>query len=287
MRWTHRGVLTVGVLAGLVVSGCGGSGSSGATSPESSSPPPDSVSSTPVASIETIEATTTTATTAPTSTTVPETTVADSTAATTTIDPRPINQADQALAQAGELTADAFAAPWTVYAQAASAPVSTDSCSYRPDGAVTFLTNGASQNGPTMELGDTGAFVYSTSLAFPDETSAMEYVAIVNTDAWGTCFAGQLQQFQANSGNDYVVSVATRDNPSLSQGGFESYAQFNITSPEGAIDRIVLVSIYRYGREVIVATEEYGSLSDADNKKMVDDSYAALLAAYNRITALP
>lgn len=206
---------------------------------------------------------------------------------TTTIDPRPIDPEDQALAQAGELTADAFAAPWTVYADGGPAPVSTDSCSYRPDGAVTMLTNGAAQSGPTMQLGDTGAFVYSSSMAFPDETLAMEYVALLNTDAWSSCFAGQIQKFQTDSGNAYVVNVGTRDNPSLGQGGFESFAEFDITSPEGSIDRVVLVFVYRYGRAVVVETVEHASLSDADSQKLFDDSYSALLAAYNRVVALP
>ncbi|HEY0520798.1 MAG TPA: hypothetical protein VGC84_14990, partial [Ilumatobacteraceae bacterium] len=105
-----------------------------------------------------------------------------------------------------------------------------------------------------MQLGQTGAFVYSSSFAFPDETLAMEYVAILNSDEWGKCFAGQLQNFQANSGNDYVVNVGTRDNPSLNQGGFESYAEFDITSPAGSIDRVDINSVFRYGREVIIET---------------------------------
>lgn len=276
----------VGALGGLVVSGCGGSSSPGDAGSGASSPPVSSV--TTVAEISTDARESTTVADAPTTTTTPATTVADTApAATTTIDPRPIDPEDEALAQAGELTADAFAAPWKVYAQGGAAPLSTDSCSYRPDGAVTMLTNGAAQTGPTMQLGDTGAYVYSSSLAFPDETLAMEYVGILNTDAWATCFAAQIQKFQTDNGNDYVVNVATRDNPSLNQGGFESYAEFDITSAEGSIDRVVLVNVFRYGREVILETQEYGSLSDADQQKFFDDSYAALLAAYNRVVAMP
>ncbi len=283
MRWMRRSALTVGVLAALVVSGCGGSGSpGGATSGQSAS------GVTTLAVVPTDAVATTTVADEPTSSV---TTVADtppeSTGATTTVDPRPIDPEDQALAQAGELTADAFAAPWTVYAEGGPAPVSTDSCAYRPDGAVTMLTNGAAQSGPTMRLGDTGAFVYSSSLAFPDETLAMEYVAIVNTDAWATCFTAQIQKFQSDSGNNEVVNLATRDDPSLGEGGFESFTEFDITSPEGSIDRVVFVSVYRYGRAVIIETKEYDHLSDADLQKVFDDSYSALLAAYNRVVALP
>ena len=283
MRWMHGSPVAVGVLAMLAVSGCGSSSPGDAASGESS---PSSNAITTILEVTTEAAPTTTVAEAPTTT--PSTTVAVPvpTAATTTIDPRPIDPEDQALAQAGELTADAFAAPWKVYAEGGAAPVSTDSCSYRPDGAVTMLTNGASQNGPTMQLGDTGAFVYSSSLAFPDESLAKEYVAIVNLDAWSTCFAGQIQKFQTDSGNDYVVNVATRDNPTLNQGGFESFAQFDITSPTGSVDRSAFVSVFRYGREVIIETQEYAGLSDADHQKVADDSYAALLAAYNRVLAL-
>lgn len=290
MGWTHRKALMAGALAGLVVSGCGGSSSPGDAGPGTSSPPVSTV--TTVVEVSTAPEENTTVADAATTPTTPATTVADtaseSTAATTTIDPRPINPQDEALAQAGELTADTFAAPWTVYAKGGAAPpVSTDSCAYRPDGAVTMLTNGAAQNGPTMQLGDTGAFVYSSSLAFPQETLAMEYVAILNTEVWATCFAAQIQKFQTDNGYDYVVNVATRDDPSLNQGGFESYAEFDITSAEGSIDRVVLVSVFRYGREVILETQEYAGLSDADKQKFFDDSYTALLAAYNRVVALP
>jgi hypothetical protein len=290
MGWTHRKALMVGALTGLVVSGCGGSSSPGDAGSGASSPPLSTV--TTVAEVSTTAVENTTVADASTTPTTAATTVADtapeSTAATTTIDPRPINPLDEALALAGELTADAFAAPWTVYAKAGAAPpVSTDSCTYRPDGAVTKLTNGAAQNGPTMQLGDTGAYVYSTSVAFPEETLAMEYVAILNTEVWATCFAAQIQKFQTDNGNDYVVNVATRDSPSLNQGGFESYAEFDITSAKGSIDRVLLVNVFRFGREVIIETQEYAGLSDADKQKVFDDSYTALLAAYNRVIALP
>lgn len=288
MGWTHGKFLMVGALVGLVASGCGGSSSAGDAGSGASSPPRSAV--TTVTEVSTTAVTNTTVADTSTSTT-PATTVVDtvpqSTAAATTVDPRPINPQDEALAQAGELTADAFAAPWTVYAKGGAASVSTDSCAYRPDGAVTMLTNGAAQNGPTMQLGDTGAFVYSSSLAFPKETLAMEYVAILNTEVWATCFAAQLQKFQTDNGYDYVVNVATRDNPSLNQGGFESYAEFDITSAKGSIDRVVVVSVFRYGREVLLQTQEYAGLSDADKQKVFDDSYTALLAAYNRVHALP
>lgn len=285
MGWTHRSVLMVGALAGLVVGGCGGSSSPGDAGSGASSPTVSSV--TTVAEVSTGAVGSTTVTDAATTTTTVADTAPESTAATTTIDPRPIDPEDEALAKAGTLTADAFAAPWTVHTEGKAAPVSTDSCSYRPDGAVTMLTNGAVQNGPTMQLGDTNAFLHSSSLAFPDETLAMEHVAILNSDVWATCYAAEIQKFQADNGFDKVVSVARRDDPSLNQGGFESFAEFDIASPEGVLERVILVSVFRYGREVIIETQEYGGLSDADSQKFFDDSYAALLAAYDRVVALP
>ncbi len=277
MRWTQRHVFIAGAFGALVAGGCGGSSS------------PTSDPST-VAAVSTLAAVSTTVA-AVTTTTAPATSVADtvpeSKAATTTIDPRPIDPEDEALAKAGTLTADAFTAPWTVYQEGGPSPVANDSCSYRPDGAVTMMTNGSAQDGPTMQLGETGAYVYSNSRAFPDESLAMEYVALINTDVWATCYAAQLQKFQTDNGKDYVVTVATRDDSTLNQGGFESYAEFDITAVDGTLDRVVLLSVYRYGREVILETVEYGGLEDADRQKVFDDSYAALLAAYNRVDALP
>lgn len=219
----------------------------------------------------------------------PDTTVAESTSTTDTstpVDSRPIDPEDQALALAGLLQADSFAPPWTVFSEGGPDVVSTESCSYRPDGAVTYLTNGASQTGPTIQLNDTGAFVSSYTVAFPDEAFATEYIGIVNTDDWAPCRAAQLQQFQTDNGYDFTVTVATRESSTLHQNGFDSYAEFDITAPDGSIGRIVTTSFYRIGREVIVVNQEYSSLADADFTKFFDDAYAALVNSYDRVNAL-
>jgi hypothetical protein len=263
----------------LVLTSCGsGSDASDATSPSSGpaaeSTPPTSPATTVV--VSTTESATTTAD--PTTTTAA--------ASTTTVDPRPIDPEDQALAIAATQQAASFATPWVVYADAAPAPVSTESCSYRPDGALTLLTNGASQSGPTMQLGETGAYVGSGGLAFPDETLAMEFIGVLNTDDWAACRVQNLQEFQQDNDSVSVVELATRESESLNQNGFESYAEFHVKSPDGTLERVVTQSYYRLGRTVISQVIEYGALSDSDLQKVYDDAYTALSDSYTRVNAL-
>jgi hypothetical protein len=290
MRGVKGGVgLCAGLMAALLMSCGGGSDSTGSTEgtsePVTVSEPAMSVATTPV------DTDAPAGTESPSSAAVVSTTAAPSTtevaATTTTVDPRPIDPEDQALALAATSQAADFASPWVVYSEGAPAPVTTESCAYRPDGAATLLTNGASQAGPTMQLGDTGAFVSSGGIAFPDESLAMEFIGVLNTDGWATCRTEQLQQFQQDNGSDRVVQLATREAPSLNQSGFESYAEFSVNTPAGELERVVMISFYRLGRTVLVQTVEYGALSDSDLAKMTDDAYTALSKAYERVNALP
>jgi hypothetical protein len=175
-----------------------------------------------------------------------------------------VNAADEALALAATLHAEDFPAGWAAYSPGEAFRIAPDSCSYRDGGAVTQVSNGGAQAGPTMQLGETGAFAASVAQVFPDESLAIEHIGVVNTEAWGVCRAGQLQQVQADAGSDNLVTVVTRDNPDLNQGGFESYAQFALSSPDGTLNRVILFSFYRIGRTVILQTLEYGGLSDAE-----------------------
>lgn len=209
-----------------------------------------------------------------------------SSAPSTTVDDRPVNAADEALALAATLHAEDFPAGWAAYSPGEAFRIAPDSCSYRDGGAVTQVSNGGAQAGPTMQLGETGAFAASVAQVFPDESLAIEHIGVVNTEAWGVCRAGQLQQVQADAGSDNLVTVVTRDNPDLNQGGFESYAQFALSSPDGTLNRVILFSFYRIGRTVILQTLEYGGLSDAEFATFNTDSYNALSAAYNRVNAL-
>jgi hypothetical protein len=278
--------LWLGVVA-WVVTGCGGSdGGDGTEATPSESAAASSQTTVDVS----VPSTDPSAVTIPTTTSVLATSAVVSTSPqgdpTTTVDTRPIDAADQALALAATLQAASFPAPWTVFAEGEPTSVSEESCSYRQDGAVTLLTNGASQSGPTMQLGETGAYVYSTGLAFPDEALAMEYIGVINTDVWATCRAEQLQQFQQDNGSDSVVKIESRESPNLNQAGFESYIDFAITLPDGTLDRVATQSYYRLGRTVIAQTIEYGALSEADLTKMVEDTYVALSDAYDRVNAL-
>lgn len=208
------------------------------------------------------------------------------TGSTGSVDSRPIDPEDEALAKAATLQAASFPTPWTVFSEGVAVPVPTTSCSYRPDGATALLTNGASQNGPTMQLGDTGAFVASGGVAFPDETLAMEYIGVINTDVWATCTADQFQRNQRDNGFDLVVEVTSRESDTLQQGGFESYAEFAINTPDGSLQRVVSLSFYRLSRTVITQTIEYGAMSDADFATLQDGAYVALTDAYDRVNAL-
>lgn len=269
----------------LVLASCGGDSDSGdATNAPSSQP---AAESTPETSPDTSPGSSIAVSTAGSATTTADPPTTTAAAPTTTVDPRPIDPEDEALAVGATLQAASFAAPWTVYFEGAPAPVSTESCAYRPDGALTLLTNGASQNGPTMQLGDTGAFVGSGGLAFPDETLAMEYIAVLNTDDWATCQVEQIQKFQQDNNSTSVVELATRASDSLNQAGFESYAEFDLKSTDGALERVVMQSYFRLGRTVISQVVEYGALSDTDFDKVVNDAYVALSDSYDRVNALP
>jgi len=274
----------VGLCAGvslLILAGCGsGSDSSEATDSPASQPGTEST-------LETSPPTTVVAsTTSESATTTGEPTTTTVAATSTSVDPRPIDPEDQALALAATQQAASFAAPWTVFAEGAPDPVSTESCSYRPDGALTLLTNGASQSGPTMQLGDTGAYLSSGGVAFPDETLAMEYVGVLNTDEWAACRVEKLQKFQTDNNSPSIVELATRESETLNQSGFESYAEFHLKSTDGALERVVTQSFYRLGRTVIAQFVEYGALSDSDLQKVYDDAYTALSDSYTRVNAL-
>lgn len=277
--------LWLGVVAS-VVTGCGGSDGGDGTEATPSESTAASSQTTADVSVPNSEASAVTVPTTSVLATSPVESTSPQEDPTTTADTRPIDAEDQALALAATLQAASFPAPWTVFAEGESTSVSEESCSYRQDGAVTLLSNGASQSGPTMQLGETGAFVYSTGLAFPDDALAMEYIGVVNTDVWATCRAEQLQQFQQDNGSDSVVKVESRESPNLNQAGFESYIEFAITLPDGTLDRVATQSYYRLGRTVIAQTIEYGGMSEADLTKMVDDTYVALSDAYDRVNAL-
>lgn len=207
--------------------------------------------------------------------------------ATTTVDLRPLNPVDEALAKAGTLMAADFGPAWTAFRAAQSGSVDTTSCSYRSDGAVTLVDNGGLQQGPTMELGQSGAFVDSFSIAFPSESLAMEYVGVVSTDVWGACRTKQLQQEAIDRQSGAVVALVTRDAENLHSSGFESFAQFEYTDPDAGVVAELQVSYYRIGRDVIVLAQQSGHLNDADLASLTNDTYTALLAAYARVNALP
>jgi len=269
--------------AGFIITGClVGCSSSG-------SPTVQGVATTSTVATASAVATTTAVTTATpiSEDTAPVTPDIADTAPTEPPDTRPINTDDQTRAVAGMMHEDDFKSPWTVYAPSAQvARISEDSCAFRPNGAVTQINRGGAQAGATLQLGTTGAFVSSYVFVFPTEALAKEYIDLINSDEWAECRRAEMQQFQDDHGIDSAVTLASRDDPSLHQSGFESYTLYTIADSSGKIRRNVTFSLYQIDRTVIGFTQEYGQLSDADSKTYFDDSYAALLAAYNRVKAL-
>jgi hypothetical protein len=138
-----------------------------------------------------------------------------------------------------------------------------------------------------MQFGNTGAFTSSTATAFPDAATAQAFIAIVNSDEWGSCRTEQLVQIQRDQGFDEVeVELTSRANDALGQSGFESYAAFSYTDAAGELTRVVVTSFYRLDQTVITVSQEYGALSDADATTFFDAGYDALVAAYGRVDAL-
>jgi hypothetical protein len=270
-------LIATAVVCMSVVAGCGSdSKNSSATTARtivdaSTVPPVDTTATTPA--------------TEPTADTTAATVLDTTGGPTTTVDTRPINADDQALALAATLHTEDFATPWTQYSPGVAFSASADSCSYEPAGAITKVANGGLQTGPTEQLGDTGAYSSSASLVFPDESVSVAYIALINSEAWGTCQVGKLQEIQDNAGSTNVVKLATRTEPTLNQNGFESYAEFDVVGTDGATNRIVLFSYYRIARTVIVTVLDYSGLSQDDFTKFQNDAYQALLAAYGRVNA--
>ena len=279
MNGRRSALSATAVVCMIIVAGCGSDskGSSATTA-----------AATTIVEASTVPPAQTAATTPATSPTVDTTgaTVLDTTAGpTTTVDPRPINADDQALALAATLHTEDFPAPWTQYSPGVAFSASADSCSYEPDGAITKVANGGLQTGPTEQLGATGAYSSSGSLVFPDESVAIDYIALINSDAWATCQVGKLQEIQDNAGSTNVVKLVTRAEPTLNKNGFESYAEFDVVGTDGVTNRIVLFSYYRIARTVIVTVLDYAGLSEADFTTFQGDAYQALLAAYGRVNA--
>ena len=267
------------VLCTSVVAACGSGSKDSSATTAAATTIVDASSVPPVATTATTPATEPTADTA-------AATVLDTTAPpTTTVDARPINADDQALALAATLHTEDFPAPWTQYSPGVAFSASADSCSYQPDGAIKKVANGGLQTGPTEQLGETGAYSSSGALVFPDESVAVEYIALINSEAWETCQVGKLQQIQEGAGSTNVVKLATRAEPTLNKNGFESYAEFDVVGTDGATNRIVLFSFYRIGRTVIVTVLDYSGLSEADFTTFQGDAYKALVAAYGRVNA--
>ena len=149
-----------------------------------------------------------------------------------------------------------FPAPWTQYSPGVAFSASADSCSYQPDGAITKVANGGLQTGPTEQLGSTGAYSSSGSLVFPDESVAVAYIALINSDAWGTCQTGKLQEIQDNAGSANVAKLVTRSTD-VEPERLRKLRGFDITGTDGTTNRIVLFSYYRIGRTVIVTVLDY------------------------------
>ena len=280
MNGRRRTALTAAaVLCMSVVAACGSDSKSSSATTAAATTVVEATTVPPVATTATTPATEPTADT--TAATVLDTTAQP----TTTVDTRPINADDQALALAATLHTEDFPAPWTQYSPGVAFSASADSCSYQPDGAITKVASGGLQTGPTEQLGETGAYSSSGSLVFPDESVAVAYVALINSDAWGTCQVGKLQEIQDNAGSTNVVKLATRTEPTLNKNGFESYAEFDVVGTDGTTNRIVLFSYYRIGRTVIVTVLDYAGLSEADFTTFQGDAYKALVAAYGRVNA--
>jgi hypothetical protein len=284
----------IALIAIVMLAACGGSDD--ADESASTSAVTIAVSTVPptTGAIETAPSTTlpTPTTQAPTPSTQPATTVPETTAAVTSVvpttvpDTRPVDEAAQALALAGTLVATDFPEPWTQYSPGGEFQADPTSCSYRPDGPTTRIPHGGGQFGPTMQFGDTTAYVSSSASVFPAETDASEFIDIIATEEWGTCRAEQLQQAQRDAGfDDITVAVTSRTNDVLGQNGLEGYGEFSFTDADGNLTRVVLISYYRLGRTVISVVQEYGELSDTESTAFFDDAYNALTAAYGRVNA--
>lgn len=223
----------------------------------------------------------------------PSTTMAASTGAVPpstdveqTVDTRPIDEPSRELATAMTLQTADFDEPWTVFTEAGPFIVTPAVCSYRPDGAMTRLPNGAAQRGPMLQMGTDPAFVSSSALAFPDETSAQEYVDVVNSDEWAECVRKGIDDGQVALGEtDVEVAVADRTVDGLGEAGLEGYLRLTLSNEEGVFDQVIYQT-YRIGRVVGLVTLEIGAVGDAAATVFDDGYYNALLKAYDRVDAV-
>ena len=179
------------VLCTSVVAACGSGSKDSSATTAAATTIVDASSVPPVATTATTPATEPTADTAAAA-------VLDTTAQpTTTVDARPINADDQALALAATLHTEDFPAPWTQYSPGVAFSASADSCSYQPDGAITKVANGGLQTGPTEQLGETGAYSSTGALVFPDESVGYRYPELY-TKLFGADYVPELHIQEAH-----------------------------------------------------------------------------------------
>lgn len=305
-RRRHFVSVVVIATSALTVAACSSSGSPAASSVGGTVPATASMTTTTFAGTSSTMSTVVTATTSGAVTSLPTTdetaagvpdpapvvpvSIAEATgstvAPTTTSDPRPVDEPSRQLALAMTLQPADFPEPWTVQSASGPLAITPSQCSYRPEGAVTLLANGAAQRGATMQIGTSPGFTSSLAFAFPEESLAQEYVGVVNTDAWAECSRKNLEDAQAAAGfPDVKVAVGDRTYDGIGKGGSEGYLQLTMSRGADVIYQVTYYT-YRLGRVVGVVTLESGALDAATAKALGADEFAALSKAYDRVNAL-
>ena len=205
---------------------------------------------------------------------------------TTTVAPRAeADDATKERAQAGTLQLADFGEGWTEFAPGSVWTPTDESCAYRAGGGPEdALLNGSVVGGPTLRLGENDAYVSSRSYAFPTEADAIAWVEIAKTDEWAECRRQVLQDFQDENETGLEESIITREAENLGQNGFEVYAQFGGKNASGEVEVGQAVLVYRVGRTVLVETDEQLYLEEGAAAQFKDDSFAALTAAYTRMS---
>ena len=61
---------------------------------------------------------------------------------------------------------------------------------------------------------------------------AKEFLAILNTEKWAQCKSGELQEFQTSNWSDNAITLVTREDPTLHQNGYESFARFDVIATD-------------------------------------------------------
>jgi hypothetical protein len=216
--------------------------------------------------------------TAPTTTSKTSTSTNGSTTTTTIA----ASAADTRLARRASLTVADLGPQWVQYKAAQGAQPVGGGCGSRPGGPLSKVGFGAYYVGPQAKFKGNTSYAYSYTLVFPDEATALAYVAIHSSKAYIACFARGADAAERNAhAADRVIASADKD-PRVGSNEFEGYqryeAQTRGTDGKYATGAVYDHLLYRHGRVVVNVELDRATATTGDTTdEVVRDTVGAAI----------